>query len=130
MINIPRSELNFSFSRSSGAGGQNVNKVNTKATMSWDMQNSKSCSSFVKDRFRKKFQRFIIDEFVTIHSQKYRSQKQNIEDCITKLHACLAEVEFAQKKRRETKPSRSAVNKRLDKKSKDSKTKKMRSEKF
>ena len=130
MITIPESELTFTFSKSSGAGGQNVNKVNTKATLSWDMEASTSCSTHVKERFREKYARFIFDNLVVMHSQQFRSQKRNIDDCIKKLHDCLAEVEFPPKIRRKTKPKRSAVKKRLDNKSKKSEKKKLRTEKF
>lgn len=130
MIKIPHSEFSFTFSRSSGAGGQNVNKVNSKASMTWDMTASTSLSSFVKDRFTLKYKRFIVDENVVIHSQKYRSQAQNIDDCISKLHELLADVEFPQKVRRKTKPTKSSNNRRLDKKRKDSLNKKLRRQKF
>lgn len=130
MLSIPDSEFKFTFSRSSGAGGQNVNKVNSRATLIWDMENSPSISSFVKDRFRTKFKRFIADDLVSISSQKERSQLQNIEDCKNKLHEYLAEVEFPPKPRRNTKPTKGSVKKRLETKKKDSQTKKLRREKF
>ena len=98
--------------------------------MIWDMSASKSLSSFVKTRFTEKYKRFIVENNVVIHSQKYRSQAQNIEDCITKLHELLADVEFPQKARRKTKPTKSSNNRRLDKKKKDSLNKKLRRQKF
>lgn len=130
MIKVPQNEFIFTFSRSSGAGGQNVNKVNSKATLTWNMQDSTACSKDVKKRFIEKYNRYIIDGNVVISSQKMRSQNQNIEDCIAKLHVCLNNVEFPPKKRKSTKPTKSSVKKRLDKKSKHSKLKKMRREKF
>lgn len=130
MIKVPYTEFKFTFSRSSGAGGQNVNKVNSKASMTWDIDASNSCSSFVKERFKNKFKRFLVDGDVVIHSQKFRSQQQNIDDCIEKLHELLAQVEFPPKPRKATKPSKSSTKRRLDKKKKDSNTKKLRSERF
>ena len=130
VIKIPKGEFKFTFSRSSGAGGQNVNKLNTRATLSWNIKESSSCSSFVKERFISKYRRFVFEENVIINSQKYRSQGQNIEDCIVKLHKCLESVELAPKNRRATKPSRGSIKKRLDQKAKNSKTKKLRQEKF
>lgn len=130
MITVPENELTFTFSKSSGAGGQNVNKVNTKATLTWDMSQSEVCGTHVKERFAKKYSRFIFDGMVVIHSQRYRSQKQNIGDCIQKLQECLNEVEFPPKIRRKTKPKKSAVKKRLNNKSKQGEKKKLRSEKF
>jgi ribosome-associated protein len=130
VIKIPHTEFKFTFSRSSGAGGQNVNKVNSKASMTWEMEVSKSLSSFVKIRFTEKYKRYIIDSNVVIHSQKYRSQAQNIDDCIAKLHELIADVEFPQKARRKTKPTRGSNTRRLDKKKKDSLNKKLRRQKF
>ena len=130
MIKIPSSEYKFTFSRSSGAGGQNVNKVNTRATLTWDMINSTHCKQEVKERFEKKYSRFISGDYVVIHSQKYRSQSKNVDDCISKLIKYLTNVEYAPKRRVATKPSKGSVRKRLDQKSKDSKKKKMRQEKF
>ncbi|EQC47476.1 alternative ribosome rescue aminoacyl-tRNA hydrolase ArfB [Bacteriovorax sp. Seq25_V] len=130
MIKIPYNEFTFSFSRSSGAGGQNVNKVNTKATLSWNMQNSDSCSEAVKKRFTDKYKRFIAGGLVVISSQKYRSQSRNVDDCIEKLHDYINEVRLPPKARRETKPTKTSVKKRLDSKSIRSKIKKLRNEKF
>lgn len=130
MIKVPENELNFSFSTSSGKGGQNVNRVNTKATLTWDLENSEACNSQVKKRFKEKFPRFISDDMVVIHSQKYRSQKQNIGDCISKLQECLDEVERPPKIRKKTKPKKSAIKKRLNNKAKQGEKKKLRSEKF
>lgn len=130
MIKIPYVEYVFSFSRSSGAGGQNVNKVNSKATLSWGIDNSPSCQRSVKERFKTKFKRFVFDGRVVITSQKHRSQNMNIDDCISKLNEMLISVEFAPKARRSTKPTRNSVKRRLDSKKKDSNKKKMRSEKF
>lgn len=130
VLNINDAEFKFTFSRSSGAGGQNINKVNTKATLIWDMENSPSISSFVKDRFKAKYKRFITDGLVIINSQKYRSQAQNIDDCKTKLQEYLSSVEFPPKPRKKTKPTKSSVKKRLETKKKNSLTKKLRREKF
>ncbi|MGK0367348.1 MAG: ribosome-associated protein [Thermoproteota archaeon] len=130
MITIPKSECMFTFSRSSGAGGQNVNKVNSKVTMRWDLDSSKACHAGVKRRFREKYSRYIVDGVVQMVSQRHRSQSMNIDDCISKLESCLNDVRELPKMRKATKPSRSSVKKRLDGKTKKSKLKKMRQEKF
>ena len=113
-MEIPDKEFNFTFARSSGAGGQNINKVNTKVTMTWDISSSKSISSFVKERFIAKFSTAVNAEgIVQIISQKHRSQPRNISDCIEKLHAMLEQVAKPQKKRINTKPTKSSIRKRI-----------------
>jgi ribosome-associated protein len=126
-IKIPFSELNFSFSRSSGSGGQNVNKVNTKVTMYWDPDSSKTCPPAVVERLRKKYPQYVLDNGqVQLIGQSHRSQKANIEECVSKLHEMLNSVAKPPKMRKPTKPKRSAVLKRLQTKKKDSEKKRLR----
>jgi len=129
-MEIPDSEFSFTFSRSSGAGGQNVNKVNTKATMSWNITETEVINTAIKKRFIEKYKRFIVGDNVVITSQKSRSQSQNIDDCIKKLQELIETVRVAPKFRKATKPTRGSVKKRLDGKDKKGKLKKMRGEKF
>jgi ribosome-associated protein len=113
-MKIPNTELQFTFSRSSGAGGQNINKVNTKVTMIWEIEKTKSISSFVKKRFIEKFSTYINqDGVVKIVSQRYRNQPRNISDCIEKLHVMLEEVAKPPKKRIDTKPTKGSIKKRI-----------------
>lgn len=129
MISIPLSEISFQFSRSSGAGGQNINKVNSKATLSWNIAASPSCSEAVKKRFAAAYKRFLVGELVMISSQRFRSQQQNIDDCLQKLHQFLAEVEHPPKMRHATKPTKSSVHKRLESKKIHSFSKRLRAKK-
>ena len=116
-INIDFSEFEFSFVRSSGPGGQSVNTANSKAQLSWDIDKNTSISADILQRFKEKYPQLINEEGrVYLSSQTHRSQKMNMDDCITKLYELLKSVQFPPKKRRPTKPKKSAVRKRLDSK--------------
>jgi ribosome-associated protein len=128
---IPASEFTFSYSRSSGPGGQNVNKVNTKVTLHWNAFANTSLPKAVLDRFIKKYMnRLSEDGVLTIISQKSRSQNLNATDVVEKLYEMINSVAVAPKKRVATKPSRSAVNKRLNEKKSHGDKKKSRQEKY
>jgi ribosome-associated protein len=130
-INIPFYELEFSFARSGGAGGQHVNKVNSKVIMTWKASSSCACPPAVLERLREKYGHFFLDNGdVQIISQKFRSQKANMDDCIEKLHFMINEVRFPPKVRKKTRPKRSAVLKRLSSKKLDSEKKRMRKKEF
>ena len=120
-------ELVFTTSRSGGPGGQNVNKVNSKVTLRFDVANSPSLSDQKKERIMEKLSNRITNEGELILSaQHMRTQLQNKEAVIAKFNQ-LMETAFApQKIRRPTKPSKSAVKKRLNEKKMHAEKKKMR----
>tara|TARA_B100001971_G_scaffold214325_1_gene251094 strand:- start:5888 stop:6283 length:396 start_codon:yes stop_codon:yes gene_type:complete len=131
MIKVDTNELKYTFSKSSGAGGQNVNKLNTQVTLIWDLNDSKSISGAVKNRFKTLFKGFINDRGqVLIKSQRHRSQKRNIDDVNLKLRSMLISASKEPKRRKETRPTRSSVRKRLEKKKQHSEKKKNRGQKF
>lgn len=128
---IHSSEFIFSFSRSSGAGGQNVNKVNTKVTLHWNALITNSLPRDVQERFLNKYaNRLSEDGVLTLISQKHRSQNLNSTDVVEKLHEMIESVSVTPKARRATKPSRSSVNKRLNEKKVHGDKKKSRQEKY
>ncbi|MBT4866476.1 MAG: aminoacyl-tRNA hydrolase [Planctomycetaceae bacterium] len=126
-IRIPRDEFTFTFMRSSGPGGQNVNKVNTKVRLRWDVAKSPSLSEAVRERFRKTYSRRITAEGdLLITSQRYRDQVRNIDDCLEKLRELLAAVAAPPRKRKKTRPSRASKERRLQGKREQSERKRSR----
>ncbi len=126
-IQIPDEELEFSFARSSGPGGQNVNKVNSKAVLRWQILESPSVPQEVKERFLEKYaNRVSSNGELILSSQKYRDQSGNIENCLEKLEAMLLSVLLVQKPRRPTKPSLAARERRSQSKQLQSKKKEQR----
>jgi ribosome-associated protein len=126
-IRIPDDELELTFVRSSGPGGQNVNKVSSKAVLRWRMLSSAALPPDVRERFLAKYRgRLTTEGDLLITSQRYRDQGRNILDAKEKLAALLAGVAVAPKKRRPTKPSRAAVAKRIESKQATSKKKQLR----
>jgi ribosome-associated protein len=113
-VPLPLRELHFSFARSSGPGGQNVNKVESKAVLRWDVGASRAVPAAVRARFKSRFARRITGEGVLVlASQRHRERERNVADCLAKLGAMLAEVAKPEKPRRPTRPSRGAREKRL-----------------
>src|SRR5216110_438936 len=113
-LKIPDAELRLSFARSSGPGGQNVNKVSSKAILHFEVLTTPSLPPDVKQRFieRYKTRRTNAGE-VVIHSEEYRDQPRNIEACYDKLREMILSVLRPPKKRRATKPTRGSKVRRL-----------------
>ena len=113
-LKIPLKEFRFTFARSSGPGGQNVNKVNTKATLRWPVIRSRSLPEAVRRRLVAKYGRRISqDGDMVITSQRFRDAGRNVADCLEKLRRMLAEAATAPKPRKATKPTRSSIERRL-----------------
>ncbi len=126
-IRVPLREFHFTFSRSSGPGGQNVNKLNTKATLRWAVATTKSLPDDVRERFSAKYPRRITSEGdLLVVSQRFRDQGRNVADCLEKLREMLLCVSVAPKPRKRTKPSRGSVKRRLEGKRRRAKTKQLR----
>ena len=119
-------ELAFQFVRSGGPGGQNVNKVATKAELRWNVGQSRLPEE-VKRRFRALYRtRINADGVLVIQSQRTRSQSHNAADCLARLREMLAVAATPPKVRKATRPSRSSVKRRLENKRKRSELKSSR----
>jgi len=111
------SELQFFTSRSSGPGGQNVNKVNSKVEVHFNVRNSSLLEDDEKELIQKKLESKITSEgILVVVSQRDRSQLTNKEDAINKLYALINKALKPERPRRATKPTRSSVEKRLNSK--------------
>ena len=112
-IRIADDELQFTFVRSSGPGGQNVNKLNTKAVLRWSVRSSAALPDDVRERFLKRFQHRVTAEGdFLLSSQRFRDQRQNQRDCLEKLREMLSAVAVPPKPRKPTKPTRSSRQRR------------------
>ena len=121
------SELSISSSRSSGPGGQNVNKVNTRIELRFNIFDSQLLSEEEKARVIKKLENKISQNGdLILFSQEFRSQLKNKDACIEKFFDLLASALKKQKPRKATKPTASSIVKRLESKKKLSEKKKLR----
>src|SRR6266496_4137640 len=126
-IRIPEEEFAWSFVRSGGPGGQNVNKVASKAVLRWNLAASPSLPEDVKARLRTKQQnRITTDGDLIITSQRFRDQERNKEDCLEKLRDMILQATLIPKPRKPSKPGRAARERRLHTKRHRSNIKKSR----
>lgn len=116
-VRIPDDELEFQYVRSSGPGGQNVNKVNSKAVLRWRVAASGALPEDVKARFLSRYASRITGAGeILIASQRFRDQQKNTDDCLERLAALVRAVLVPPKARRATRPSAAAKARRLDEK--------------
>jgi ribosome-associated protein len=116
IINIPdlSPEFIFQASRSSGPGGQNVNKVNSKIELRFNIQDSSILSENQKEILLSKLSTKIsLDGFLIVVSQRDRSQLVNKEDAVRKIYELFEKALRPVKRRKSTRPTRSSIEKRL-----------------
>lgn len=127
---ICEDELVFKFSRSSGPGGQNVNKLNTRVTLFFDVANASDFSDEQKKRIlRRLATRADRNGVIRVVSQKYRTQKGNRRVAVERLVELLGEALEKKRARRKTKVPVWAKQKRLEQKKRRSMLKRQRGEK-
>ncbi|MBN9120727.1 MAG: aminoacyl-tRNA hydrolase [Planctomycetes bacterium] len=114
-IAIPADELEWSFARSGGPGGQNVNKVASKAVLRWKAAaTAAALPPAAMARMKTAFpSRFTTEGDAVIQSQKYRDQERNKEDCLLKLAEMVRGSLAEPTVRKKTKPSKGAKKRRV-----------------
>ena len=114
---LSRDEVVFAFSRSDGPGGQNVNKVNTRVTLRFDVEGSAHFSPAQKERIRRKLARRIgRDGVLQVSSTRFRSQDKNRTDAWERFLALLAQALHTDPPRRRSGPPPASRAQRLDEK--------------
>ncbi len=126
-LTIPGSDLTWTASRSSGPGGQNVNKVATKVTLRFDLRGTSALSQAQKSRLRKLAgRRMDAEGALLVTAQAERSQKQNLARARDGLRRLILKALPTPKRRVATKPTRAAQRRRLEQKRQRSQRKKSR----
>lgn len=126
-IQIPSEEFEITFARSSGPGGQNVNKVSSKAVLRWPVLSSPSLPDDVRQRLIARHgSRITTSGDLIITSQRFRDAGRNADDCLEKLRQILIEISLPPRRRRPTKPTRGSVRRRLQAKHQQSQKKRHR----
>lgn len=114
MFSIPRDRLEIRSARSGGSGGQHVNKVETKIEIRFNLMECEWIPADVKARMATQFKsRINKNQEFLVSSEATRSQNQNLEDSISKLHDMIGACWLAPKKRIKSKPTRGSKERRL-----------------
>jgi ribosome-associated protein len=113
-IAIPLHELHFRYARSSGPGGQNVNKVSSKAILHWSATTSPSLPEDVRRRLLEQQRSRINNEGdLLVTSERHRERSLNKQDCLDKLSAMLKRAATPPRVRRRTRPTKASRQRRL-----------------
>lgn len=123
-IQIPDDEFTWSYARSGGPGGQNVNKVASKAVLRWPVAVTPSLPDEVRTRFlEQQKHRITTDGELVLMSERYRDQERNRQDCLEKVRSMILQALAVPRARKKTKPSRASKARRLAEKRRRAATK-------
>lgn len=125
-MQIPRSELTWRFSRSSGPGGQHVNTADTRVELLWDLSRTTVLDDVERARAVRRLSHRLSDGVLTVSASEHRSQHRNRETALRRLDVLVTEAVRPNKKRRPTKPTKSSQRRRLESKRHRSETKRLR----
>lgn len=126
-----RTELEFETTRSRGPGGQHVNRTESAVILRWNAEQTLAFSDVQKARLLAALRNQLTKEGeLLIRAETFRDQDSNKKETVRRLNEVLTKALFVPKKRIKTKPTKSSQRKRLDSKKKDSRIKKLRSEKW
>lgn len=125
-LSLPEEELDWYAIRAQGAGGQNVNKVSSAIHLRFDVRGSSLPEEIKLRLLASRDSRLTKDGVLVIKAQRFRTQDKNRQDALERLRDWIVQATIVQKKRKPTKPSRTSQNKRMDSKTRHSKTKSLR----
>jgi ribosome-associated protein len=126
-VRVPLREIGFRFVRSSGPGGQNVNRVASKAVMRWNVRTSPSIAEDIRARFVARFaSRITAEGDLLLGCDRHRERERNREDCLERLSRMLASVAAPPRPRRRTRAPRGVAERRLHDKRVRAETKRRR----
>lgn len=125
-VSLPDSEIRWQAIRAQGAGGQHVNKVASAIHLRFDIGASSLPDSYKQRLLARSDQRITTDGIIVIKAQQFRSQDANLDDARTRLALLIRSAGVPPKKRKKTRPSRSARRKRTDHKTQRGRLKTLR----